>query len=733
MELNLLKLPDSPDTIHVIPGLSGPGSQDYNNLNVIYRQLVSLLEENDILFLGGDFVNMCMNCCINDASQKEVNPNMPNKICGSKDTTIDESCNCSNKINQTNRFPGQATMPLSCCVDSKYRKGPYKGDQDELIDLALAAMNRGAKIIMLDDLMFMTKIYASSKPANDYMNMRLSSNSNFYHYVIPGMPLDRSGDAPHTHSKICAGIYMNNDNPGLRGIWGSFNPSYNMSLTHEIGVTISGLLTNKFISVLTQYLVNIAYFFIRTPPAIVENGQASIPNISSSGGVDLGKSFDLSQLSSKGKFVYNGNWISSKSGDGFGQSTVGPNPTTPGDNAINFVELTEPLTTILQKLAIADPSLPNVKDVVPKMVNVFANSINNKEPIVVPLVKCCGKVLPTQCADKNNYSSNTPKSPLDNFNPLREKWPHNRIYFEDKNVSFSLGVDSMQFNGVQPGRTFLLQNWNCGLDTVKSIFQEAEKWVKVGIYSSMIECDLKNKQQSPNTKCKDNDCCSGTDEINWMLGNSIGSLISKKIPLFLIQPKPKTEKNASIFNITGSDQIYARWWNHGGLHWKYYMNEKSILFSTQHPTNFFYNCGTSSALGTLGYDLKISNSPNLVNYFSNIFQYQWSGAGYIKNVEGVKDNSGKSRGGPDNLPCPDGSSGCCKVISKPCGPCFDGDIGNNIPSTPHVSKNDINNIIMSSVLVITTIIALIFRNKPKYLGISASACLIIIGVFVYLN
>ena len=76
---------------------------------------------------------------------------------------------------------------------------------------------------------------------------------HFYHYVIPGMPLDRSGDAPHTHSKICAGIYMNNDNPGLRGIWGSFNPSYNMSLTHEIGVTISGLLTNKFISVLTRF------------------------------------------------------------------------------------------------------------------------------------------------------------------------------------------------------------------------------------------------------------------------------------------------------------------------------------------------------------------------------------------------------------------------------------------------------------------------------------------------
>ena len=204
MELNLLKLPDSPDTIHIIPGLSGHGPQDYNNLNVIYRQLVSLLEENDVLFLGGDFVNMCMNCCINDSSLKDVNPDMPNKICGSKDATSDESCNCTNKINQTNRFPGQATMPLSCCVDSKYRKGPYKGDQDELIDLALAAMNRGAKIFMLDDLMFMTKIYASSKPANDYMNMRLSSNSNFYHYVIPGMPLDRSGDAPHTHSKICA-------------------------------------------------------------------------------------------------------------------------------------------------------------------------------------------------------------------------------------------------------------------------------------------------------------------------------------------------------------------------------------------------------------------------------------------------------------------------------------------------------------------------------------------------
>ena len=247
----------------------------------------------------------------------------------------------------------------------------------------------------------------------------------------------------------------------------------------------------------------------------------------------------------------------------------------------------------------------------------------------------------------------------------------------------------------------------------------------MGIYSSMIECTTKN---SPGTLCKENDCCSGEDKMNWLLGNEVQNLIQKNIPLYILQPKPKTNKKASIFKIPGaSNKVFARWWDEGGLHWKFYMNEDSVLFSTQHPTTFFYNCGTNSIMGTLGYDLKIKGGENLINYFSNLFQYQWSGAGHTGNVEAVKDENGVSHGGPDDLPCPDGSTGCCEISGTSCGSCFEGGAGNPVPDG-QISKK-ILLIITGALAGIFLICAIVFRKK--LLLLFSLLCLLSLGILIY--
>ena len=376
--------------------MTGPGKKDLNNFNLMYSKLVESLQDGDILFLGGDFVNMCLNCCINDSSSTVTNPQVPSEICGAGDKSKG-GCVCEKKINQNKSFPNQATVPLTCCYPKdfkKYRKGSYSGDEDDLIEKSILAMKRGAKIIMLDDLMFMSSIYPDSKAANDYMNTRLQVSPNFYHYVIPGWPLSRSEFSPHTHSKICAGIYLNEGKPGLRGIWGSFNPSYSMSITNELGILITGLLSNKFISILTQYLVNISYFFIRTPPSIIVNGVATTPTLGTLGQiVDSNPIYDLSQLSSVGDVVYNGNWGTVAGVSGFGPNR---NPETPQRDSIDFVTLTNPLVSILQLLAKEDPDLPVIPNSNPKIMDLFSPILNNKDPVIVPVVKYCGKVLPTK-------------------------------------------------------------------------------------------------------------------------------------------------------------------------------------------------------------------------------------------------------------------------------------------------------------------------------------------------
>ena len=136
--MNLLESPNDKNTLHLIMGLSGPLLEPLNNLTDIYFKLVNNLQDGDLLMLGGDFVQMCQNCCINSNDKK----------CGGNISNISGTCICNNKINNGN-------IPLSCCVNK-----PTNINND-LINAALQAMNRGARILLIDDLLFVSQTYVA--------------------------------------------------------------------------------------------------------------------------------------------------------------------------------------------------------------------------------------------------------------------------------------------------------------------------------------------------------------------------------------------------------------------------------------------------------------------------------------------------------------------------------------------------------------------------------------------
>ena len=698
MNKNLLDPPENNSILHLIAGQSGPGEKILNNLPLVFFEFAKNLEDEDVLFLGGDFVELCLDCCINNSTNPANNPYLnDSEICGSS-TLEPGSCSCQKTING-------GSVPISCCYSnnkeffndsksfsSEFKKAygipgvpvmpaNYNGTQESLIIQLITSMNSGAKVILLTDYMFIHTIYPDNKPRYDYLIQRLSSSPNFYHYIIPSWR-DRH-DPIHNHAKICNVICVdkknNYKNPYMKGIWGSFNPAYPQSITNEIGIIICGLLSNKFITTLLQYLLCMSYFFIRMPRSIIINGVSENPTLSTYGGIINNESYqyDRSQLCSVGKKLYIGNYSSNPPGVPPDQlQGFGPDKNT----EISFAELIEPLTTLQKLLLTINPKLPSKNG----MADIF--NMKNTDPITIPLIRFCGKEF------RENYSNN----------PIPENPPHNRIYFEDTNVTFTLGVESMymsNFKFPQPGRTFIPDNWLCGIDVVSQIFDDAKKWVKIGIMSGIIDC-----ADSYTGPCQKDPCCYSSNE-KWLLGSQIKQTLAKEIPIFVLENQHYNSLN--IFSIPGANEnLYARWWTQadGPLHWKFYMNENSVLFSTQHPTSFFYNCGKYSQpyAGTMGYDLKI-DSISIANYFSNIFQYQWNGAESSSNVSNVSPKT------ISELPCPNDDSGYCLINdSVPCSSCFDGGPKSNTSPTPSPSKPNSTKKWYIPVIIILSIAMVLF-------------------------
>ena len=201
-------------------------------------------------------------------------------------------------------------------------------------------------------------------------------------------------------------------------------------------------------------------------------------------------------------------------------------------------------------------------------------------------------------------------------------------------------------------------------------------------------------------------CCSYSDS-QFVLRDTISD---SQIPIYLIENGPKDIK-VTDFN----KNINIRWFTpdksvkYGVIHWKFYMNENSLLVSTQHPITWFYQCGNeqtpASNEGALGYDLKIKNGKNLVSYFNTLYQYFWTNKTQKSKIPG-----------PDLLPCSDASKGCCKIVSNPCDRCYPGGLGTSGKVNPPDISNtwkDIGTITLIILGLILLIIAYVMITQFK--------------------
>lgn len=217
---------------------------------------------------------------------------------------------------------------------------------------------------------------------------------------------------------------------------------------------------------------------------------------------------------------------------------------------------------------------------------------------------------------------------------FRQENSENRVTFTEKNVTFKLGGDPKGIFG---------QKFYFGLDLVKSLLGNSKKYCKIGIMNSVVE-------ELP--YCAPEKCPPGQFH-PFLLQDDVIDVIKRGVSMYIMQKWPskddinpdgtfgpygglwewlKSDGNNCINNgwctkkpsevgIPGDaiNNLSVRWY-HGALHWKFYMSESNLLFSTQHPVPLFYSDIKNN---TMGYDLLVGNCPNMIAYFDSLFGFYW--------------------------------------------------------------------------------------------------------------
>ncbi len=522
-------LPPPKDTVNLLQGINDFQNNTLRNMSDVWYKLTYKTKKGDIILLGGDFVLACSECCFeNDKDcQKAKNPNDKN-----------------------------------------------------LINLMITKLKEGVKIIILDDLIFSEKVYTSTKPQYKYIIFQLKQNSygNFYHYTIP------LGHGVSLHSKILTVFYLSETEPYLVSSLGSFNPSYPVSKTSEIGLFVTGLTENPLIQAIGSYMWTITTYIYK---------------------------------------IYNiyENW---------------------GDN--------EPLKTISKYF--------NVNGSYKK--DIYSN------------INFCGK----------NFCPNS----------------MDRIIFSEKNVKFRIGGEPKIVFG---------NHFDYGLDLIKSMFNKCEKFVKIGIFQSVVE-------QLP--YCNQKKICNEGVVFDTLLFNDeLMNHLKKGKGLYIMQKKPKkTNPDGTLgpwgglwdwlqFNggmckgicnktpqdlgfdgptVIKKNPVSVRWYK-SPLHWKLYLSDNEIIQSTQHPIAMFYPGNKTES--TMGYELSIKNCPKLIAYYNNLYNYYW------KNYTVIPEFDLKST---NTLPCGSSSlnkNNCCQMDGIKCvSSCYPGGKG------PRLKYNISNTLVSNS-------------------------------------
>jgi hypothetical protein len=224
-----------------------------------------------------------------------------------------------------------------------------------------------------------------------------------------------------------------------------------------------------------------------------------------------------------------------------------------------------------------------------------------------------------------------------------------------------------------------------GLDLIRKMLSEAESYIKIGLFDGILElcamqtatctpsaakgptqvtAELKNAmdrgvdvfliQKLPsmpeNPKCagiKDEKDCKAAEDCNWTADEKSCWSYNK-------WPDEIPESYAQFYewvkSIGKDKQFFTKFTNKSAFHWKFYMTDKALCFSTQHPHDFFYN----NIYGpTLGIELLVENAPNIHAYYDSVFGYYW---------ENMTEAPKWKTDNPKKLPCASGktSGGCCK-------------------------------------------------------------------------
>jgi len=470
--MDCLTPPTNSSTVKIISGMSGPGAIPLNNLNDIWLQGVKKLQSGDIMVCGGDFVQAaspeyCFPTKVNDvlkvsvdqAATWAINPDYE-KAC----TTPEELQSCQKGFTSSGIADSECICP---CEDSIYKPKLSGG---LLIEETINAMKRGAKIVFMDDIIFIASVFPDNKKGHDFVFTTLQNASNtmsidhsckgggFYWYMF-GQACGWVDMDLSIHSKITILYFIGPshvEGPHLTTTLGSFNPSYPISLTLEIGTIVTGLLTNTLckaagylvFDVLTG-IINSAYKGgVQAYNGKVWNGQSGFSQngcpsykLCKNGSIDTTPLHcTIPPCSKDDKYGFFQPWYSI--GKALGAT----------DSSGNLV-LAKWWTNIpdssMFKVSSTNLSFPVYGE------DTFANDEISTD------VEFCGLAFCSDYTKKHKHG----------------KTNEQRITFVEKNVEIKIGAEP---TGVFP-------RFHFGLGLVNSIFGEAQKYVKVGIMTSMTK------------------------------------------------------------------------------------------------------------------------------------------------------------------------------------------------------------------------------------------------------
>jgi hypothetical protein len=563
--MNCLQPPSDSKTINIISGLSGPGRQPLNNLNNLWFENVKNLQSGDIMVCGGDFILASGSdaCYLNknqtdpthtltvtaeEAAAWKVNEDY-DKVC----TTDKELAGCKYGAYDSNhKFVGQQHC-LCPCPDQTIK---YPTD-NSLLDEAKKAMSRGAKIVFMDDQIFLTDVYPDNKPGHDYTFVALQNYSNqlsisktpgcagggFYWYMYGqqgggGVGAPKGDKFLHTHAKVTSFYFIGPRSAGVKPwfstIVGSFNPSFPLSLTFEIGTSLSGLLTNPVMRAC-------AFFVFDELTHVISFSYTK--RISGGRTYYKGKPWNGTSGFSQGGCPVNDDWSApntspnhctippchSNDPQGFLQPWYDIGHSL-GIKSFNPASTTQPVPavwwTAINPVWKADD--PNSGGYYP----VFGEE-TFQETLTTDIV-FCGLNFQTPVIESGKYG----------------KTDEERITFKESDATIDFGASPSQLMG----------RYQFGISLLSDLLGDATKYVKVGLMQRMLDfptcdddtCDgdiitsLANKWLlGPTTQLPYHDSSGG---VQWKPGKML-DMLNKGIPLYVFQKLP----TGAIKNYNGDD------------------------------------------------------------------------------------------------------------------------------------------------------------------------------------